>query len=130
MSRDYKQEPSPIFLQERDRLLASASENLGRLIANVNILNRNIEAAALVGSQFGGVSRLWTQFERGLASSQEPSAPREQTGGAIANEQVADASIVPIEGAYAADVDVQATTLPFGRPPGGGTVGLPTVRES
>ncbi|CAD6576750.1 MAG: hypothetical protein CYPHOPRED_006083 [Cyphobasidiales sp. Tagirdzhanova-0007] len=63
------------FELEREKLIGNVSENLGKLISSVNVLNRNIEANVAVGSQFDGVSRLWREFERVLAHSSDDQLP-------------------------------------------------------
>jgi hypothetical protein len=60
------------------------AQNMGKLLAATNVLNRNLEAniagtrvpvrpprtdIAEVGNQFDGVARLWTQFEDSLRDS-------------------------------------------------------------
>ena len=72
----------------------------------------------MVGSQFGGVSRLWSQFERAMAAGRDPNSNGVMTNDGNVNEVIPterEGQDVPMEGAYSGTVQSEATDLPYGK---------------
>ncbi|KAH7155261.1 DASH complex subunit Dad1-domain-containing protein [Dactylonectria estremocensis] len=51
------------FEQQREALIGEIAMNFEQVLANINKLNRSLEAVIAVGNEFSSVEALWSQFE-------------------------------------------------------------------
>ncbi|GKT98224.1 dash complex subunit dad1 [Fusarium langsethiae] len=51
------------FEQQREALLGEIAMSFEHVLANINKLNRSLEAVTAVGNEFSSVEALWSQFE-------------------------------------------------------------------
>ncbi|KAK7977061.1 DASH complex subunit Dad1-domain-containing protein [Apiospora saccharicola] len=61
------------FEQQRELLIGEIAMNFEHVLANINKLNRSLEAVIAVGHEFSSVEALWSQFEGVMAK--EPEQP-------------------------------------------------------
>ncbi|KAG9325458.1 hypothetical protein KVV02_004771 [Mortierella alpina] len=54
-------EPSA-FVAERARLVTDIKLEMGHMVANINILQRNLETIVNIGSEFEQLAHLWKHF--------------------------------------------------------------------
>ncbi|KAL2155473.1 hypothetical protein VTH82DRAFT_215 [Thermothelomyces myriococcoides] len=66
------------FEQQREELIGEIATNFEHVLANINKLNRSLEAIIAVGNEFSSVEALWSQFENVMAKDPEESG--EKTG--------------------------------------------------
>ncbi|KAL8657572.1 MAG: hypothetical protein Q9226_001782 [Calogaya cf. arnoldii] len=59
--------PTSSFLHQRDVLVGEISMAMEQVLQNINKLNRNLEGVIAVGTEFGAVEALWSQFENVMA---------------------------------------------------------------
>ncbi|KAK2627996.1 hypothetical protein QTJ16_002642 [Diplocarpon rosae] len=64
------------FEQQREILLREIGVSFEHVLANINKLNRSLEAVIAVGNEFSSVEALWSQFENVMAKD----ADAEQEG--------------------------------------------------
>lgn len=50
------------------------SQSFEHVLANINKLNRSLEAVIAVGNEFSSVEALWSQFENVMAKEEESKA--------------------------------------------------------
>ncbi|KAK3839389.1 MAG: DASH complex subunit Dad1-domain-containing protein [Linnemannia elongata] len=50
------------FEAERNRLITNIQIEMGQVLSNVNILNRNLETIVTIGQEFEQLSQLWKHF--------------------------------------------------------------------
>ncbi|OAQ25875.1 hypothetical protein K457DRAFT_22692 [Linnemannia elongata AG-77] len=50
------------FEAERNRLITNIQIEMGQVLSNVNILNRNLETIITIGQEFEQLSQLWKHF--------------------------------------------------------------------
>ncbi|KAF9104444.1 hypothetical protein BGX29_001866 [Mortierella sp. GBA35] len=50
------------FEAERSRLITNIQNEMGQVLSNVNILNRNLETIITIGQEFEQLSQLWKHF--------------------------------------------------------------------
>ncbi|KAH7057923.1 DASH complex subunit Dad1-domain-containing protein [Linnemannia elongata] len=50
------------FEAERNRLITNIQIEMGQVLSNVNILNRNLETIITIGQEFEQLSQLWKYF--------------------------------------------------------------------
>ncbi|KAA8631261.1 hypothetical protein SMACR_08279 [Sordaria macrospora] len=62
------------FEQQREALVGEIANSFEHVLANINKLNRSLEAVITVGNEFSSVEALWSQFENVMAKD-----PEEQT---------------------------------------------------
>ncbi|KAH7256740.1 DASH complex subunit Dad1-domain-containing protein [Fusarium tricinctum] len=51
------------FEQQREALIGEIAMSFEHVLANINKLNRSLEAVTAVGNEFSSVEALWSQFE-------------------------------------------------------------------
>ncbi|ROV95115.1 hypothetical protein VSDG_05860 [Cytospora chrysosperma] len=51
------------FEQQRESLIGEIAMSFEHVLANINKLNRNLEAVIAVGNEFSSVEALWSTFE-------------------------------------------------------------------
>ncbi|KAK7417689.1 Dolichyl-diphosphooligosaccharide-protein glycosyltransferase subunit dad1 [Neonectria magnoliae] len=51
------------FEQQREALIGDIAMSFEHVLANINKLNRSLEAVIAVGNEFSSVEALWSQFE-------------------------------------------------------------------
>ncbi|KAJ9157053.1 hypothetical protein NKR19_g3935 [Coniochaeta hoffmannii] len=66
------------FAQQREALIGEIAMSFEQVLANINKLNRSLEAITTVGNEFSSVEALWSQFENVMAK--EPEQPAESKG--------------------------------------------------
>ncbi|KAI8634379.1 DASH complex subunit Dad1-domain-containing protein [Xylariaceae sp. FL1651] len=59
------------FEQQREALIGEIAMNFEHVLANINKLNRSLEAVVAVGNEFSSVEALWSQFENVMAKDGE-----------------------------------------------------------
>ncbi|KAI0869305.1 DASH complex subunit Dad1-domain-containing protein [Hypoxylon argillaceum] len=62
------------FEQQREALIAEIAMSFEHVLANINKLNRSLEAVVAVGNEFSSVEALWSQFENVMAKDEEVKA--------------------------------------------------------
>ncbi|ORY56881.1 DASH complex subunit Dad1-domain-containing protein [Pseudomassariella vexata] len=60
------------FEQQREALIGEIAMSFEHVLANINKLNRSLEAVVAVGNEFSSVEALWSQFENVMAKEPEP----------------------------------------------------------
>ncbi|KAK1836101.1 DASH complex subunit Dad1-domain-containing protein [Podospora conica] len=71
------------FEQQREELIGEIAMSFEHVLANINKLNRSLEAVITVGNEFSSVEALWSQFEGVMAkdeSADEGGAGAEGSG--------------------------------------------------
>ncbi|KAI1659101.1 DASH complex subunit Dad1-domain-containing protein [Daldinia decipiens] len=63
------------FEQQREALIGEIAMSFEHVLANINKLNRSLEAVVAVGNEFSSVEALWSQFEGVMAKDPEEAAP-------------------------------------------------------
>ncbi|KAK2058385.1 DASH complex subunit Dad1 [Colletotrichum caudatum] len=66
------------FEQQREELIGEIAMSFEHVLANINKLNRSLEAVITVGNEFSSVEALWSQFENVMAK--EPEQTKEDEG--------------------------------------------------
>ncbi|KAL7821321.1 DASH complex subunit Dad1 domain-containing protein [Trichoderma aethiopicum] len=64
------------FEQQREALVGDIAESFEHVLANINKLNRSLEAVIAVGNEFSSVEALWSQFENVMAKDDEQDADK------------------------------------------------------
>ncbi|KAI1165931.1 DASH complex subunit Dad1-domain-containing protein [Nemania serpens] len=59
------------FEQQREALIGEIAMSFEHVLANINKLNRSLEAVVTVGNEFSSVEALWSQFENVMAKDEE-----------------------------------------------------------
>ncbi|KAK1761080.1 DASH complex subunit Dad1-domain-containing protein [Echria macrotheca] len=59
------------FEQQREELMAEIALSFEHVLANINKLNRSLEAVITVGNEFSSVEALWSQFENVMGNKEE-----------------------------------------------------------
>ncbi|KAM7220278.1 DASH complex subunit Dad1 domain containing protein [Rhypophila decipiens] len=62
------------FEQQREELIGEIAMSFEHVLANINKLNRSLEAVIAVGNEFSSVEALWSTFENVMAK-EEPDPP-------------------------------------------------------
>ncbi|TPX11864.1 uncharacterized protein E0L32_007362 [Thyridium curvatum] len=77
------------FEQQREALIGDIAMSFEHVLANVNKLNRSLEAVIAVGNEFSSVEALWSQFENVMAKEPEDgkAAQDQNEGGGGAEER-------------------------------------------
>ncbi|ROT43456.1 hypothetical protein SODALDRAFT_348180 [Sodiomyces alkalinus F11] len=65
------------FEQQREALIGEIAMSFEQVLANINKLNRSLEAVTTVGNEFSSVEALWSQFENVMAKDPEENQPNE-----------------------------------------------------
>ncbi|KAH6851147.1 DASH complex subunit Dad1-domain-containing protein [Chaetomium sp. MPI-CAGE-AT-0009] len=83
------------FEQQREELIGEIAMSFEHVLANINKLNRSLEAVIAVGNEFSSVEALWSQFENVMAKEEpeEGSGKQEERG-----EGQEEADRVKVEG--------------------------------
>ncbi|KAI6092967.1 DASH complex subunit Dad1-domain-containing protein [Hypoxylon rubiginosum] len=68
------------FEQQREALIGEIAMSFEHVLANINKLNRSLEAVAAVGNEFSSVEALWSQFEGVMAKEPEDGKTSEGDG--------------------------------------------------
>ncbi|CAK7272485.1 Dolichyl-diphosphooligosaccharide-protein glycosyltransferase subunit dad1 [Sporothrix epigloea] len=68
------------FEQQRELLLVDISTSFEQVLANINKLNRSLEAVVTVGNEFSAVEALWSQFEGVMAKEPDSEAAGGENG--------------------------------------------------
>ncbi|KAL8318981.1 hypothetical protein RB597_005977 [Gaeumannomyces tritici] len=58
------------FELQREALIGEIAMSFEHVLANINKLNRSLEAVITVGSEFSSVEALWSQFENVMAKDE------------------------------------------------------------
>ncbi|KAI2632168.1 DASH complex subunit Dad1-domain-containing protein [Hypoxylon sp. NC1633] len=76
-----QQQPRPVssmgsrertyFEEQREALIGEIAMSFEHVLANINKLNRSLEAVVAVGNEFSSVEALWSQFEGVMARDPE-----------------------------------------------------------
>ncbi|KAL7937393.1 DASH complex subunit Dad1 domain-containing protein [Trichoderma chlorosporum] len=66
------------FEQQREALVGDIAESFEQVLANINKLNRSLEAIIAVGNEFSSVEALWSQFENVMGKDEEAKKPTDQ----------------------------------------------------
>ncbi|CAH0022021.1 unnamed protein product [Clonostachys rhizophaga] len=66
------------FEQQREALIGEIAMSFEHVLANINKLNRSLEAVIAVGNEFSSVEALWSQFENVMAKDED--GPRADEG--------------------------------------------------
>ncbi|KAL2145226.1 hypothetical protein VTI28DRAFT_7735 [Corynascus sepedonium] len=69
------------FEQQRAELIGEIATNFEHVLANINKLNRSLEAVIAVGNEFSSVEALWSQFENVMAKEPEESGVKSEEQG-------------------------------------------------
>ncbi|CAI4218143.1 unnamed protein product [Parascedosporium putredinis] len=70
------------FEQQRELLMGEIALSFEQVLANINKLNRSLEAVITVGNEFSSVEALWSQFEGVMGAprdGEESGGPAEDT---------------------------------------------------
>ncbi|KAI0424970.1 DASH complex subunit Dad1-domain-containing protein [Xylaria sp. FL1042] len=59
------------FEQQREALIGEIAMSFEHVLANINKLNRSLEAVVAVGNEFSSVEALWSQFENVMAKDED-----------------------------------------------------------
>ncbi|KAF7559110.1 hypothetical protein G7046_g5055 [Stylonectria norvegica] len=59
------------FEQQREALIGEIAMSFEHVLANINKLNRSLEAVTAVGNEFSAVEALWSQFENVMDKEDE-----------------------------------------------------------
>ncbi|VUC35690.1 unnamed protein product [Clonostachys rosea] len=59
------------FEQQREALIGEIAMSFEHVLANINKLNRSLEAVIAVGNEFSSVEALWSQFENVMAKDDD-----------------------------------------------------------
>ncbi|KAI1745258.1 DASH complex subunit Dad1-domain-containing protein [Xylaria scruposa] len=79
------------FEIQREALIGEIAMSFEHVLANINKLNRSLEAVVAVGNEFSSVEALWSQFENVMAKDEES-----KTGsGNEEQEEVGERSTTP-----------------------------------
>ncbi|KAI2631777.1 DASH complex subunit Dad1-domain-containing protein [Xylaria nigripes] len=62
------------FEQQREALIGEIAMSFEHVLANINKLNRSLEAVVAVGNEFSSVEALWSQFENVMAKDEDNKA--------------------------------------------------------
>ncbi|KAI0181597.1 DASH complex subunit Dad1-domain-containing protein [Hypoxylon sp. FL1284] len=68
------------FEQQREALISEIAMNFEHVLANINKLNRSLEAVTAVGNEFSSVEALWSQFEGVMAREPDDAKTSEGEG--------------------------------------------------
>ncbi|KAH7347885.1 DASH complex subunit Dad1-domain-containing protein [Plectosphaerella cucumerina] len=68
------------FEQQREVLIGEIAMSFEHVLANINKLNRSLEAVTAVGNEFSSVEALWSQFENVMAKEPEEGNAAEAEG--------------------------------------------------
>ncbi|KAF3070610.1 DASH complex subunit DAD1 [Daldinia childiae] len=63
------------FEQQREALIDEIAMSFEHVLANINKLNRSLEAVVAVGNEFSSVEALWSQFEGVMAKDPDEGTP-------------------------------------------------------
>ncbi|EHK24392.1 uncharacterized protein TRIVIDRAFT_30851 [Trichoderma virens Gv29-8] len=74
------------FEQQREALIGDIAGSFEQVLANINKLNRSLEAIIAVGNEFSSVEALWSQFENVMAKDEESNKPTDQQQVAVKQE--------------------------------------------
>lgn len=109
------------FEEEKLKWLAEIFESGGRFFTNINALNRSIESANLVGTQFETVHDLWSKYEQAVSKSAAPSGDLPSGQPPFDSSDLAPTGLSGSTHTKAASSDDQSSDeLPPGVAPGGG----------
>ncbi|RUP48532.1 DASH complex subunit Dad1-domain-containing protein [Jimgerdemannia flammicorona] len=62
-----------IFEKERDNLVDQVAQGLEQVIANMSLLNRNLETIITIGRDFENVASLWSNFQAAIVTNKDGS---------------------------------------------------------
>ncbi|KAH6960895.1 DASH complex subunit Dad1-domain-containing protein [Fusarium avenaceum] len=66
------------FEQQREALIGEIAMSFEHVLANINKLNRSLEAVTAVGNEFSSVEALWSQFENVMGKDSNGESETEQ----------------------------------------------------
>ncbi|KAK3304088.1 DASH complex subunit Dad1-domain-containing protein [Chaetomium strumarium] len=69
------------FEQQREALIGEIAMSFEHVLANINKLNRSLEAVIAVGNEFSSVEALWSQFENVMAQDPEEGNTKQEEQG-------------------------------------------------
>ncbi|KAK4213227.1 DASH complex subunit Dad1-domain-containing protein [Rhypophila decipiens] len=76
------------FEQQREELIGEIAMSFEHVLANINKLNRSLEAVIAVGNEFSSVEALWSTFENVMAKEEpEPPAAEEAPSSAAGSDE-------------------------------------------
>ena len=79
------------FEQQREALIGEIAMSFEHVLANINKLNRSLEAVIAVGNEFSSVEALWSQFENVMAKDPDQGRPDEAAAGGEGHQGEGDA---------------------------------------
>ncbi|KAB5585748.1 DASH complex subunit Dad1-domain-containing protein [Coniochaeta sp. 2T2.1] len=77
------------FEQQREALIGEIAMSFEHVLANINKLNRSLEAVITVGNEFSSVEALWSTFENVMAKEPEQAPKPEGEAEGAGQEQQA-----------------------------------------
>ncbi|KAK4165070.1 DASH complex subunit Dad1-domain-containing protein [Cladorrhinum sp. PSN259] len=66
------------FEQQREELMSEIAMSFEHVLANINKLNRSLEAVIALGNEFSSVEALWSTFENVMAKDEDEEGQQEQ----------------------------------------------------
>ena len=66
-----RQPPDAIYIRREAKRSNRPRQSFEHVLANINKLNRSLEAIITVGNEFSSVEALWSQFENVMAKDEE-----------------------------------------------------------
>ncbi|POS73246.1 hypothetical protein DHEL01_v208362 [Diaporthe helianthi] len=99
------------FEQQRSALMGEIAMSFEQVLANINKLNRNLEAVITVGNEFSSVEALWSTFEN-VMGREDGEADEAAALGKVADEAAGGVDDDDRQGEVeAGDDDKQEKTL-------------------
>ncbi|EWG36929.1 hypothetical protein FVEG_00775 [Fusarium verticillioides 7600] len=81
------------FEQQREALIGEIAMSFEHVLANINKLNRSLEAVTAVGNEFSSVEALWSQFENVMDKDGKAEGETEQADQTELNEEEGDTTV-------------------------------------
>ncbi|KAI1110647.1 DASH complex subunit Dad1-domain-containing protein [Nemania sp. NC0429] len=103
------------FEQQREALIGEIAMSFEHVLANINKLNRSLEAVVTVGNEFSSVEALWSQFENVMAKDEEEDQDPVDAGDDVEREEEGGGEK---EREHNRQVGVERSTTPKGEPRG------------
>lgn len=91
------------FEQQRESLIGEIAMSFEHVLANINKLNRNLEAVIAVGNEFSSVEALWSTFENVMGKEEGEGKDGENNGDGNDNDNIIinNSNKIEAEGAQA-----------------------------
>ncbi|KAH7180938.1 DASH complex subunit Dad1-domain-containing protein [Fusarium sp. MPI-SDFR-AT-0072] len=81
------------FEQQREALIGEIAMSFEHVLANINKLNRSLEAVTAVGNEFSSVEALWSQFENVMDKDGKAEGETEQADQTEQHEEEGDTTV-------------------------------------